>query len=108
MRFGLLEIVLVAVVILIIFGLTRAKQVGERLGGKSGSSGSSEPAKKSVPVRSPRLQAFGFVIVVGGIVLLALSFGLIKAIAGYAVWGAVVTAIGVTISRPRVNLTGKN
>lgn len=97
MRFGLLEIVLIAVVVLIIFGVTRAKQVGERLGGKSSSSGSSGSAKKPVPIRYPRLQAFGFVIVVGGTVLLALSFGLIKAIAGYAVWGAVVTAIGVTM-----------
>lgn len=98
MRMGPLEIVIILVVVLVIFGATKMTQVGQSISRKT-SSNSKEQAstKKVAPIRYPRLQAFGFVIAVGGVVLLALSFGLIKAIAIYAVWGAVVTAVGVTM-----------
>lgn len=98
MRMGPLEIVIILVVVLVIFGATKMTQVGKSISRRTSSNSSEQTSTKKVaPIRYPRVQAFGFVIAVGGIVILGLSFGLIKAIAGYAVWGAVVTAIGVTM-----------
>ena len=92
MRLGPLEIIIILVVVLIIFGATRIKQVGEKLGGSSGG----QSSKKATPIRHPRLQAFGILIVAGGITLMAISLGLLKVIAPYTIWGAVIIAVGVT------------
>ncbi len=96
MRLGPLEIIIILVVVLIIFGATRIKQVGENIGRRT-SSGSGQSSKKATPIRHPRLQAFGILIVAGGITLMAISLGLLKVIAPYTIWGAAIIAIGVTV-----------
>ncbi len=119
MRFGPLEIVIVAVVILIIFGATRMKNVGKKLaGGGSGSSSSGSaggtissagPARataKKSSVRHPRLLALGFLVLFGGALLLGLSFININALNNeWAVWvGGAIIFLGaalIIISRQR-------
>ena len=96
MRLGPLEIIIILVVVLIIFGATRIKQVGENIGRRT-SSGNRQSSKKATPIRHPRLQAFGILIVTGGIILMAVSLGLLKVIAPYTIWGAVIIAVGVTV-----------
>ena len=112
MRFGPLEIVIIAVVILIIFGATRLKNAGEKLGGGSGSGGESSSGSSAATrtvarkarLRHPRLQAFGILVIIGGAILVGLSFGIIKAVANIAIWGGAIIFVGaaiVIISRQR-------
>jgi hypothetical protein len=100
MRFGPLEIVIIAIVILIIFGATRIKQVSNKLGGGGGdrsSSGRSAPAKQSPPVRYPRLQALGILILIGGAIVLGLSFIIDEAILTWAIGGGIIVFLGVAL-----------
>ena len=97
-----MEIVIIAVVILIIFGATRIKQAGEKLGsggsgGGGGSSSAGQAVAKKAPIRYPRLQAFGILVLIGGAILLGLSFGIIKAVANIAIWGGVIIFLGAAI-----------
>ena len=98
MRMGPLEIVIILVVVLIIFGATRIKRVGETIGRKTSSSGSEQGTEKKVTkISHPRLQALGITTVITGAILMAVSLGLLKAIAPYTIWGAVIIAVGVTV-----------
>ena len=107
MRFGPLEIVIIAIVILIIFGATRIKQVSNKLGsggGDSSSSGRSASAKQSLPVRYPRLQALGILVIIGGAIVLGLSFIIDEAILTWAIGGGIIVFLGtalIIISRRR-------
>lgn len=96
MRLGPLEIIIILVVVLIIFGATRIKQVGEKLGG-SRSGGGSAPARQLSPIRYPRLQALGILVIIGGIILVGLSFGIIKAVVNIAIWGGAIIFVGAAI-----------
>jgi len=101
MKFGPLEIVVIAVVVLIIFGATRIKSYGEKLGGGGsgggGGSSASQPAAKKVSVRHPRLQAIGILILFGGAIILGLSFVITKTVLTWAVWGGAVVFLGAAL-----------
>jgi len=93
---GPLEIVIILVIVLIIFGATRMTQIGQSIGKKTSSAGEQSGETGVTRAGHPRLQIIGILIVVIGAVLMALSLGLIKAIAPYTIWAAVIIAIGVT------------
>ncbi len=80
MRLGPLEIVIILVVVLVIFGATKMTDVGKRIGGggKSKSGGRAGSETKAAPIRYPRLQMTGILIVVAGAILLGISYGLLK------------------------------
>lgn len=94
MRLGPMEIVIILVVVLVIFGATRMAQIGQKIG----SSGKGQSRKEEVvPIPHPSLQMAGIITVIAGATLLAISFGIMKAVAPYALWGVVIIAVGVTI-----------
>lgn len=95
-RMGPLEIVIILVIVLIIFGATKMTQIGQSIGKKTSSTGEQGSETRVTRAGHPRLQIIGILIVVIGAVLMALSLGLIKAIAPYTIWAAVIIAIGVT------------
>ena len=97
MRLGPLEIVIILVIFLIIFGATRVKQVGEAIGRRTSSSSGGQSSKKATPIRHPRLQIFGITTIIAGAILMAFSFGLLKFVALASIWAAVIIAIGVTL-----------
>ena len=106
MRLGPLEIVIILVVVLIIFGATRMTDMGKRIGsgGKSKSDSRAGSETKAAPIRYPRLQMTGILIVVAGAVLLGISYGLLKLVGTIGIWAIVIIVIGVTmviISRRR-------
>jgi len=112
MRFGPLEIVIVAVVILIIFGATRLKNVGEKLGGGSSGGGSSSSAPetsravaKKASIRYPRLQALGILVLFAGAIVLGLSFVITNTeLTWAAIGGGAIIFLGaalIIISRQR-------
>ena len=99
MRLGPLEIVIILVVVLIIFGATKMTDVGKRIsGGGKGQSGSRASSEtKAAPIRYPRLQMTGIFIVAAGAILLAISYGLLKLVGAWGIWAIVLIAIGVTL-----------
>ena len=98
MRMGPLEIVIILVIVLIIFGATKIKQVGQNIGKRTSSTGKEQTTEKKVTeIRHPRLQALGITTVIVGAILMAVSLGLLRAIAPYTIWGAVIIAVGVTV-----------
>ncbi len=107
MRLGPLEIVIILVVVLVIFGATKMTDVGKRIGGGGGKSKSDSRAgseTKAAPIRYPRLQMTGILIVVAGAILLGISYGLLKLVGTIGIWAIVIIVIGVTmviISRRR-------
>ena len=105
MRLGPLEIVIILVVVLVIFGATKMTDVGRRIGGGKGkSSGRAGSETKAAPIRHPRLQMTGILVVVAGAILLGISYGLLKLVGAVGIWAIVIIAIGVTmviISRRR-------
>lgn len=105
MRLGPLEIVIILVVVLVIFGATKMTDVGKRIGGgKSKSDGRAGSETKAAPIRHPRLQMTGILIVVAGAILLGISYGLLKLVGAVGILAIVIIAIGVTmviISRRR-------
>lgn len=105
MRLGPLEIIIILVVVLVIFGATKMTDVGKRIGGGKGKSGGRAGSEaKATPIRYPRLQMTGILIVVAGAILLGISYGLLKLVGAVGIWAIVIIAIGVTmviISRRR-------
>jgi sec-independent protein translocase protein TatA len=98
MRLGPLEIVIILVVVLVIFGATKMTDLGKRVGGdKSKSGGRAGSEKKAEPIRYPRLQMTGILIVVAGAILLAISYGLLKLVGTVGIWAIVLIAVGVTL-----------
>ncbi|MES0278686.1 MAG: twin-arginine translocase TatA/TatE family subunit [Dehalococcoidales bacterium] len=105
MRLGPLEIVIILVVVLVIFGATKMTDVGRRIGGGKGKSGGRASSEtKATPIRYPRLQMTGIFIVVAGAIMLAISYGLFKLVGAVGIWAVVLISVGVTmviISRRR-------
>jgi hypothetical protein len=105
MRLGPLEIVIILVVVLIIFGATKMTDVGKRIGGgKSKSDSRASNETKAEPIRHPRLQMTGILVVVAGAILLGISYGLLKLVGTVGIWAIVIIVVGVTmviISRRR-------
>jgi sec-independent protein translocase protein TatA len=104
-RLGPLEIVIILVIILVLFGASRVTKVGQNIGKRiSGSDEEEEkPArrrrktKKTPAASNPRLQIFGILTVVIGIIFLAVSFGIFKWVTSIGIWGLVIMAVGVTM-----------
>ena len=103
-RLGPLEIVIILVIILVLFGASRVTKVGQNIGKRfSGSDEEEKPTrrrrktKKTQASTHPRLQIFGILTVVIGIVFLAVSFGIFKWVTSIGIWGLVIMAVGVTM-----------
>ena len=98
LRFGPLEILIVAVVILVLFGVSRLSGLNKGSGGKKNSSSERAVAKKqSPPIKHPGLQLFGISVIAIGLVLLGISYGLLKLIAPWGIWAIVLIGAGVLI-----------
>jgi sec-independent protein translocase protein TatA len=105
LRLGPLEIIIILVIILVLFGASRVTKIGQNIGKRvSGSSEEDEktprrrrkPKKKQSNVNS-RLQLFGILVVVIGIVFLAISFGVFKWVSTVGIWGLVIMAVGIVM-----------
>ena len=103
-RFGPLEIVIILVIVLVLFGASRVTKIGQNIGKRV--SGSDEEEEKPRRRRKPkkkqsttnsRLQLFGIFTVVMGIVFLAVSFGIFKWVSTVGIWGLVIMAVGVVM-----------
>jgi TatA/E family protein of Tat protein translocase len=104
LRLGPLEIIIILVIILVLFGASRVTKIGQNIGKRV--SGSNEEEEKPRRRRKPkkkqsttnsRLQLFGIFTVVIGIVFLAVSFGVFKWVSTVGIWGLVIMAIGVVM-----------
>ena len=104
-RLGPLEIVIILVIILVLFGASRVTKIGQNIGKRvSGSDEEEEkpvrrrkkPKKKQSKVNS-RLQLFGILVVVIGIIFLAVSFGVFKWVSTVGIWGLVIMVVGVVM-----------
>jgi hypothetical protein len=100
-RVSPLEIVLILIVVLIIFGATKMTQIGQKISGSSRSK-ASETESRNLPPKEltsphPRLQLLGIITVIAGVIVLGIGLAIMKAIAPVAIWGGVIIAIGVTI-----------
>jgi len=104
-RLGPLEIIIILVIILALFGASRVTKVGQNIGKRfSGSDGEEEkPArrrrktKKTQSTTNSRLQIVGILTVVIGIVFLAVSFGIFKWVSSIGIWGLVIMVVGVVM-----------
>ncbi len=104
-RMGPLEIIIILVIILVLFGASRVTKIGQNIGKRFNDSEEEEeksarrrrkPKKKQSTTNS-RLQIFGILIVVIGIIFLTVSFGVFKWVSSIGIWGLVIMAIGVTM-----------
>lgn len=108
-RMGPLEIVIILVIILIIFGASKVSQVGKDIGKRFGNEGEEEeerPVKRTRRKKAveqpkgsahPRMQIFAVVALVVGASLLGVSFGVLKYVSAIGIWGIVVIAVGATL-----------
>ena len=95
-RLGPIEIVIILAIILVLFGASRATKLGQNLA-KRAQQAEDEAAKKQKTASNPRLQIFGILTVLIGIIFLAFSFGIFKWVTSVGIWGIVVIAVGVTM-----------
>ena len=93
MRPGLLEIGIVIVVVLIIYGVTRMR----RLGQDDAKKGKREGDEKAGRVAHPRLKIAGVVLTIIGIIALISTVSLVKWIFWGSLWALVIIAIGLLI-----------
>jgi len=104
-RLGPLEIVIILVIILVLFGASRVTKIGQNLGKRAGGSDEDDekparrrrkPNKKQSTTNS-RLQLFGILTLVLGIAFLAFSFGVFKWVSSIGLWGLAIMAAGVVM-----------
>ncbi len=95
MKFGALEIGIVIVVMLIIFAVTRMKQLGQ-----NGASANKPPRRrtarnneKAKQLRRSRIQILGSIFILGSILTLLSSLNLLK----WVFWGPIMASVLLVI-----------
>ena len=100
MRLGLLEIGIIIVVALVIYGLVRMMRLGQNVAKKNETPvgvAKQEDDKKPERVRHPRLQITGIALTLIGIIILLASVSLVKWFFWGSVWALIVIAVGLLI-----------
>lgn len=97
LRFGPLEIIIIIVVILVLFGASKLSGLNRGSSNKKSSSERTVARKPSPPIKHPGLQLFGLMVIAIGLILLGVSYGLLKLIAPWGIWALVIIGVGGTI-----------
>ena len=100
MQLGLLEIGIIIVVALVIYGLVRMMRLGQNVAKKNETpvgAAKQEDDKKPERVRHPRLQITGIALTLIGIIILLASVSLVKWFFWGSVWALIVIAVGLLI-----------
>ncbi len=96
MRFGALEIGIVIVIALIIFGVTRLKQLGRSTAGENEAPARRKRTRKAQKqARHPRIQILGVILVLVGILVLLTNINLARWVAMAPIWALAIAAIGL-------------
>lgn len=97
MKFGPLEIGIVVVVMLIIFAVTRMRQLGKNdaSAGKPPRRRTARNNEKIKQLRRSRIQILGSIFILGSILTLLSSLNLLKWIPLGFMWASIIAAIGL-------------
>ena len=92
MRLGFLEIGIIVVLVLLIFGITRMMRPGQNVPKREKQEG-----EKTGEVRHPRLRLSGIILIIVGIIILLVSVSLVKWIFWGGLWALIIVAIGLLV-----------
>lgn len=98
MRLGAIEIGIIIVIAIIIFGVVRMRQIGQSPAKENKTSArvtKRKNEKVSKRARHPRLQILGFILILVGILTLLTNINLAKWVAWAPIWALVIAAIGL-------------